>query len=44
MAADDLVMEGAKASAAMALIYFTQSIPISAPDGLNISKFLTFSV
>ena len=34
MADDDLVMQGVQASAVMVLTYFSQDIPISAPEGL----------
>ena len=34
MAADDLVTQGARASTAMVLIYLSQNIPVSAPEGL----------
>ena len=34
MAANDLVMQGAKTKAVMVLTYFSQDIPISAPEGL----------
>ena len=34
IAANDLVTQGARASAAMLFTYFSQNIPPSAPDGL----------
>ena len=35
MAADELVIPGARASAAMVLILYTQNIPIITPGGLT---------
>ena len=34
IAADSLVMQGARSSAAMLLTWFAQNIPVSAPEGL----------
>ena len=35
MAADILAIQGTRASAAMVLIYFSQNILVSAPEGLK---------
>ena len=43
MAADYLATQGARPSAAMALAYFFQNIPVSVSKGLDF-KFLTFNV
>ena len=37
MAADALVLYGARASAAIVLIQFSWNIPVSVPEGLNMS-------
>ena len=39
MAADDLIMQGARASAAMVLTKFARNIPGSAPEGLLVSGY-----
>ena len=36
MAADDLVMQGARASTVMTLTQFFWNIPVSAPEGLTL--------
>ena len=42
--ADDLATQGARASVAMVLTYFSWNIPVSTPEGLIFFKFLTFTV
>ena len=40
MVTDDLVTQGARASAAVAMIYFSLNIPVPAPQGLTLNSSL----